>query len=90
MLDGELIEKKKRKLPKFVDGNLVWLDKDNINGNKNINNNNNSHSNIEHNTNFNNNSNQNIPTKAQKIELLKRDLIGIRNKSKFREGIKWL
>ena len=34
---------------------------------------------------------QNNPiTQAQKIELLKRDLTGLKNKTKFREGIKWL
>ena len=92
MLDGVLIEKNKRRMPKFVDGELVFLDDENIiygdeNEHRIQNNNNNNadnHNDISH------NNNVTELTKAQKIEILKRDLTGLRHKTAFREGIKYL
>jgi len=89
LLNGEPVDKKKRRLPKFVDGDLVFLDEmeekdgriDSDNSNSNNNNNLNSGS---------DNQREILLTKLQKQEILNRDLTGIKLRSKFKEGIKWL
>lgn len=86
---GEILQgKKNRRIPKFINGNLVWLEENHGFTDKDI-------DDYIHNSSDSmpdsdpNKSNTDL-TKRQKIDILKRDLIGIRNKSKFREGIKWL
>lgn len=87
LLDGQPVDKRRRKLPKFVDGNLVWLEgEDERENNNNIIS---EHPFLGNNDSLQNEQNTKI-TKPQKIEILKRDLIGLRNKSLFREGVKWL
>lgn len=87
LLDGEEIDKKKRRLPKFIDGELVYLDEK---------------QNKEYEMDqclsetgkeaYNEAMNECAKelTKTQKVEILSRDLVGLRNKNKFKEGIKWL
>ena len=93
--DGKEVDKKKRKLPKMIDGQLVYLDgkynkdgeeneqrrqgNDNLHGNSNNNSDNND-----------NNSQDTILTKLQKVEILHKDLTGLKMKNKFKEGLKWL
>jgi superfamily II DNA or RNA helicase len=78
--------KKKRKLPKFVDGNLIWLEEPddyNISNQHNI-------GNSDKYCDKQNDGNDITITRAQKMEILKRDLTGTKSKTKFREGVKWL
>lgn len=96
-INGETPDKKRRKLPRFIDGELVWLDENNFKGGENYNERikdgnsyRNDISNIVHGGGNNNDSNNREITHPQKIEILKRDLIGTKNKNKFREGVKWL
>lgn len=83
LLDGQPVDKKRRKMPRFVDGNLVWL---------------NENENMSYQPGailtdefkkykFPDNK---IITKPQKIEILKRDIVGLKNKSLFREMVKYL
>lgn len=91
LLDGEKIEIKKRKLPKMIDGRLVWLDgvnDENIDIDVCNNSNNrydmdfqNRKKEMEENTEL---------TKPQKIEIIKRDLVGVKSKNMFRQGLDWL
>ena len=85
MIDGELVSKKKRRLPKMIDGELVYLDEEKIwiNDNKFIINRKTTAVEIEKKV-------QAELTKTQKIEILSRDLVGLKMKNKFREGLKWL
>lgn len=93
LLNGEPVDKKKRRLPTFVNGELVWLEnEENGNGNR-------IDTRIENNVNNGNNNGDcmagncqtvEIITHAQKLEILKRDLTSFRNKTKFQNGIKWL
>jgi hypothetical protein len=90
LLNGELLEGRKRRLPKFVDGELVWLDNENggnEDGASTVFDNNNTTVNSEG-TKI-NESGQTL-TRADKMEILKRDLTGLHRKTKFREGVKWL
>jgi superfamily II DNA or RNA helicase len=97
LLDGQPIDKKRRKLPKFVDGKLVWLEgREEIDGNNNNNFDRISNIDLSGSSNKNNmvgsNSENNLRnlSKSEKVDILKRDLIGLRNKNLFREGVKWL
>lgn len=94
-IEGLPVDKKKRKLPKFVDGELVWLDGDDEN------NNNGGHDDGKRRQNGDDNCDNVYSrngsvgdirelTRAEKMEILKRDLTGLRHKTKFREGVKWL
>jgi superfamily II DNA or RNA helicase len=91
------VDKKKRKLPKFISGELVWLDNENNIERENdvqLGNNSNTGNDISttnvHIKNSMDDSGQTQITHAQKIELLKRDLTGLKNRTRFRQGIKWL
>ena len=87
------VDKKKRKLPKFVEGELVWLDdsEENKEGEKNGNNNNGNMDNVVIDSmQDGRNEQEKELTRAEKMEILKRDLTGLKHKTKFREGIKWL
>lgn len=98
LLNGEKIEIKKRKLPQFVDGRLVWLDEVrderlDIECNNLLSHNRMDNNSICSSCNVDNqgNSYKNELTKAQKLELLKSDLTGVKNKNMFRKGIgEWL
>jgi superfamily II DNA or RNA helicase len=91
LLDGQMIDKKRRKMPKFIDGKLVWLGGDNENlGNNIYSDSLNIHDSADDKKYSSDNLGNNRFNKAQKLEILKRDLIGLRNKNKFREGVKWL
>jgi superfamily II DNA or RNA helicase len=92
LLDGKEIDKKKRKLPRFIEGELVFLDeKENDNGNGITGRLKNNDSDSGNNVGGMDNNIQTIElTKSQKVEILSRNLTGIRMKNKFKEGIKWL
>ncbi len=83
LLDGVEIEKNKRKLPRMIDGDLVYLDSDSENGNgkKKV---------LNKDIPTVNNESKTELTKSDKIEILKRDLTGLKIRSKFKEGLKWL
>lgn len=86
LLNGEPVDKRKRKLPRFIDGELVWLENDEVKNDKE----NNNTTNADLSDNISNQSAVSEITHAQKLEILKRDLTGLKNKTKFREGVKWL
>lgn len=92
LLDGEPVDKKKRKLPKMIDGELVFLDeKENEDGNGIVGRIKNNDSDSGNNVGSMDNNIRAIElTKSQKVEILSRNLTGIKMKNKFREGIKWL
>lgn len=84
-LDGMEVDKKKRKLPSMIDGNLVYLDEDDAgngggNGKRKV---------INKDIHDINNETAEL-TKTEKMKILSRDLTGMKIKSKFREGLKWL
>jgi superfamily II DNA or RNA helicase len=89
LLDGKPIDKKLRRLPQFVDGNLVYLDKE-----ENCASDGNMGSIVHNNSNdyINNTGEQDgkVLKKHEKVEILKKDLTGLKIKSKFKEGLKWL
>lgn len=110
LLNGEEIDKKKRKLPKIIDGKLIYLDGGHdANFNSNCNNNSDS-DNVRNFTISNENDKKYIHsrkqgtgehntskeqeeaelTRAEKMEILSKDLIGLKSKTKFREGVGWL
>jgi len=84
------VDKRRRKLPKFIDGELVLLDNtedDNENEKKKI-----ETERLDNDSSSNSGgmgNNVNI-TRAEKVEILKRDLTGLHRRTKFREGVKWL
>lgn len=88
MIDGVPVDKKRRKLPRFIDGNLVWLEGEDEDLGNNIHNNVNVAGSTADCSQHDRNNNR--LTKPQKIEILKRDLVGLRTKNLFREGVKWL
>lgn len=91
--DGNVVEKKKRKLPKFIDGRLVFLDEElnNLRGDDVSNRNDNIHNNMDgRDMGIHKNSELITPTKAEKIDILTRDLTGLKLNSKFKQGIEWL
>ncbi len=91
LLNGEPVDKKKRRLPKFVDGDLVFLDEMEGENDSRRNFNDNNVNSIRHNESITGNSDSIATlTKLQKQEILNRDLTGIKLRSKFKEGIKWL
>lgn len=88
LLDGEIVEKKKRRLPSFVDGELVYLDDKFMDGeddNNRYNNTNTNKSDI-----LDNDVCNAELSKVEKVEILSKNLTGLKIKSKFREGLKWL
>lgn len=93
-IEGLPVDKKKRKMPKFIDGELVWLDSCENEGNNDNNRNkysgiDNVNNSIDNNNNIDNNNGKEL-TRAEKMEILKRDLTGLRHKTKFRDGVKWI
>lgn len=108
LLNGEKIEGKKRKLPKMIDGELVYLDGNDGLINKDINiltegrnGNRNARNDSDNSCNFGIHSGQGQGdkgytekqelTKIEKLNILSKDLTGLKIKSKFREGVKgWL
>lgn len=94
LLDGMPIDKRRRKMPKFIDGKLCWLEGDYDISNDNRFNNRDNNSMSDRFSNREGSGEDSVPaipvTKTQKIEILKRDLIGLKSKSKFREAVKWL
>jgi len=91
LINGMAVDKKTRKLPKMIDGELIYLDNMEDDYDRDISNNNNSSINNINNSDHGNNNDKEIPlTKAQKMEILSKDLTGLRLKNKFKEGLKWL
>jgi len=89
--EGNVVKKKKRKLPKFIHGRLVFLDEYDFRGDdERGDSDRDRRNNIDNNSNDNNNSNGEmlIKTKAEKQEILSKRLTGIGVKSKFKEGMK--
>jgi superfamily II DNA or RNA helicase len=91
-LDGLPLDKKKRRLPRFVDGELVWLDGGENNGGAENGQRRQNDCIDSGDSGCGNGDNGNIReiTRAEKMEILKRDLTGLRHKTRFRDGIKWL
>jgi superfamily II DNA or RNA helicase len=89
MLDGEVVECKKRKLPRMVDGELVFLDDENnvVEGGNGDNNSNGSIGRDSGDTDVRGNGEL---TKAEKVNILKSDLTGVKLKNKFKDGLRWM
>jgi superfamily II DNA or RNA helicase len=86
---GVPVDKKKRRLPKFVDGELVWLDNEN-GGIEDESGRTGNSDNVNLRGDTCDSDDYKVLNRAEKMEILKRDLTGLRNKTKFRENIKWL
>lgn len=93
LLDGKPVNKKKRKLPKFIDGNLVFLDEYELRGKHEERRQDHADTNNICNGNGNNIDNNRkiaVLTKAEKIELLSKNITGLNSRTKFKDGLKWL
>jgi len=92
--EGLPVVGRKRKLPKMIDGELVFLDDKFMEGedgtDKDIDNMDNNDYTMGDNENTGENTNSIELTKIQKVEILSRDLTGLKSKTKFKEGLKWL
>ena len=92
MIDGVLLEKKKRRLPTMIDGELVYLDDDRMVENERRKENNNDLNNIDNTSDNNEHIDSDIPVlkKSEKLAILQGSLTGVGAKNKFKEGLKWL
>jgi DNA repair protein RadD len=86
-LDGKEIDKKKRRLPKMIDGELVFLDEiqEGENGRT-------CGSSVDsvHGVSDSGNIGAADITRTEKVKILSRNLTGLKVRTKFKEGLKWL